>query len=779
MAAIPLHDDGVSITYQLDNGQTVKVAKDAAARIGAPLPSTPIAPAADPSFGNTPPMGALPPMASDLGTPLSPPTQFADVAPPAPAPQAALPVASGPDFKIADAVTDKNGRTTLKPVGGDAPIPAGPKAKAAPARQNQAAPATPGIFGEQKAAIDEGEAMQQQALQDRATAEQAADQRIVSTLDERNAKLVELQQKQADAEKDSMAEIERRSKSVDAAVADYGKTTIDPNQLANSKSTGSKAARILFQAVAGLGYALKGEGGKNPAIDMWRQAIADNIRLQMDERDQKRDMIGQQKDGLARFRDLAQSRQGLFNLAMAAETDRAAKTLELVAAQTKNDTVKANALDAAGQLRQQSANAKGEWAKAEFQSDLQSKQLKEQMRSNKAQEGLGWAANKLGRDRLEQDKTEFTWKKEDQQKQLDLEARKLDQAGMGKQGEELRKFGVGAPTTVLKNPDGSTKVDANGNALTTSGMLVQKDGSPFMARTEAQAEKVGNKIAVAQEITDIIDEVQEIREKTTDGIGSGIVGLSAWNNSPEYQQLKLLQDRLVVLAKQGTEGMSSDADMERLASTLGASDLTSFRDRAAGLGAARQRTEHFLNTDLRNTYAYNGSPIKFENVRKNSETASDAAYKDVVGGKTYSQQVDDATPGKARRALEYVTGGDMLYKSSKTKADEIASGEQSSIYGLDSRAQAGADLLNQQLNSRDQKVARNAAQKLIEIANTDPDKAVAIARSIKDGSSDSIYKVMSSALPPAAVQAANKYQPLQYETPTSRAGDAAARLRGR
>jgi len=273
---------------------------------------------------------------------------------------------------------------------------------------------------------EEAQGFQTEAIRDRATAETAATQRIADTLTARNEALNKVRDDQLANQQKSMAQIERRAKTVDAAIESYNKTAIDPNRLSNSLSTGRKAALIFFQAMTGLGQALKGQGEKNPALDMWMAQIDKDIRLQMDARDQKRDQIGQQKDALAMMKDLAQTREGTYALAMAAETDKAAKTLEQIAAQTKNETVRANALESMGLLKQQSATFKGTWAQAELAADMQAKGLQEQIAARKASNALGWAGQSLARDRFDQDKVEFAWTKENQKKTLEQKAVEVD-----------------------------------------------------------------------------------------------------------------------------------------------------------------------------------------------------------------------------------------------------------------------------------------------------------------------------------------------------------------
>lgn len=577
MAAIPLSDDGLAITYQLDDGRTVKVAKDAASRLGAPMPSP--APLAMPS--TTWQMPAAPPEPIAAPAAESAPVMAPAMVPPQPeeAPQPTLPP----------------------------PVPAKPKAQ--PKQQ------PPGLFGEQLAAGNEAHAMQAQAIDERAIAEHAANQRVLGVLEQRNQQAEAIEAKrQADADS-SMQEIERRSSAVDAAIEDYGKTKINPNRLADSLGTSKKAALIFFQAMAGLGHALKGEGGKNPAIDMWLAQIDQDIRLQMDARDQKRAQIGEAKDALARVKDLAQTRQGQYALAMAAETDKAARVLEQIATQTKLDTVRANALDARGRLLQESATWKGEWAKTEFGAQMQIRDQRERERHARVSEAQGWAGQKLAREKFAEDKLMNRAGLQLQYDKLQLEANQLDQAGriaeakaLREQAENTRKFGAMAPPKVATDSTGKPVIKDDGSLELTREPLRNKDGSLWMAPTEDEAKDLRNKMDKAHRLVSILDEVRSIRDK--------VGGESSLANSPYRQRLDVLKEQLVLLRKEGTEGMSSDADMARLERALGVSDVASFRSQVGRLDEARKQVVESLNSEMRFKGGYTGPAFEFPDYTK-------------------------------------------------------------------------------------------------------------------------------------------------------------------
>lgn len=775
MAAIPLHDDGTAITYQLDDGRQVKVARDAALRMGAPLP-----PSAPPA---SPPSEAPDQSALGISQPLAPPVGF-------PRPDLAGPAAPGPAWTAGDTAAleqmtpsppaPTSAPTPSAPTGAPQPQPAPHPARGPAPRAQRPAPAPAQAprgkyFGEVVAAGEQAEAMMQEAIADRAVAEQAANQRIVNTLDERNAELNRIREEQQKAQQASMAEIERRSKSVDAAIEDYSKTSIDPNRLSKSMSTASKAGLLFFQALAGLGQALKGDGGRNPAIDLWLQQIDKDIRLQMDARDQKRDHIGQMKDALARFQDLAQTRQGMYSIAMAAETDRAAKMLEQIAAQSKLDTVRANALESAAMLRQQSASFKGEWAKAEFQADQQARSLQEQIRSNRVAEGQRAQGLALDRQRFEYQKQKDAQDRELAFAQLDAQGRQGRAEALRKADEELQEKAIyGSDGNIILNPAGQKLVEqanqieaaaaseadpARAQALREQAALMRTEAQVshgLKGRNADHAAKLSKTIKSGQDALTYIDEIKKLREqeggrfiRTTEGQRAmqSIGGLLALSLKEMYQLGALDKGSAEYLDKI-TGGDPAKLTAGDITSAFGSTPI-------ANLDAVAQAIERSTASTLRYEAGYKGTEFRLQRVRPSEETPAEQAFQSIVGGKTQEQLAEGAEPGLLRRGAEYITGGGLLYTSSAERAEKAAGGEFTSPYGLDMKAQAGVDTLTSQLRSPDSKVAVEAAQKLIAAAKTDPSKALAIAATVRDQAPE-VYDVFKRRLPKEAVQAAEK-----------------------
>ena len=260
----------------------------------------------------------------------------------------------------------------------------------------------------------------------------------------------------------------------------------------------------------------------------------------------------------------------------------------------------------------------GELGDKEAQRVQEEKKIAEQHRHNTQEEGIAWSnANTSAKSQ--------TWTEKYQGRSLDLEAQKLTAA----EGKELRELGIGKLVpTVEKDDTGAIKTDALGQpVLALGGSLKNADGKDFKAPDAESARVLRQKMTAASEINDIIDEVLAIRDK--------VGGESSLVNSPEYQKLKAAEHRLTVLAKEGTQGMSSDEDMKHLAGALGADDITSFRARAAGLEAGRDRTTQALNKALQSN-RYTGKPIDFPNrwVAPPETTKENKAYEELKNSTT-------------------------------------------------------------------------------------------------------------------------------------------------
>lgn len=173
------------------------------------------------------------------------------------------------------------------------------------------------------------------------------------------------------------------------------------------------------------------------------------------------------------------------------------------------------------------------------------------------------------------------------------------------EAERVRQFSISSPRPTLALDDkGQPVVGPDGKPVTLPARFMNKGDKPWLIGSPERTAQMAAKVVSASEIADMIDEVLDIRDK--------VGGESSIWNSDAKQRLKVLQSRLALVRKNGTQGMSSDKDFENLSASIGADDLASFRSRAAGLKEARERTVSELNSEMR-TANYDGPAVTFAN----------------------------------------------------------------------------------------------------------------------------------------------------------------------
>jgi hypothetical protein len=182
-----------------------------------------------------------------------------------------------------------------------------------------------------------------------------------------------------------------------------------------------------------------------------------------------------------------------------------------------------------------------------------------------------------------------------------------NKAGRENSPEELtREKTIGAPPKMTFDEAGEAVVDYG------TGNLKQADNTDWIIPTTDEGKVFRKKKASADGLIGILDEIRAIRER--------VGGESSWGNSPEYGRLQVLKERGVVIAKGGVEGMSSDADMERLLMSMGIDSPASFRSQAAKLDEGRRGIEEQLNNDAR-SLKYTGKRIAYPDPVKASKVA--------------------------------------------------------------------------------------------------------------------------------------------------------------
>jgi hypothetical protein len=399
----------------------------------------------------------------------------------------------------------------------------------------------------------------------------------------------------------------RRQKLLDAK--------IDPGRHMRNMSVPQSIASFLSVVVGGLVQARK--GGPNIGLEMLDRAIDRDIAAQQANISNERNALADfERTGMTRIEAAEAYRIGSYKQAIAGIQT---KMQDYDPAGTTARNLAQQALEIEGRMAQAAETSRRSWVEEEFKRREDArKTLETQAKLREADAKYAAQMAKLGggAGRV---------KPEDAPQPIEyFKARYPNAPAPPVPMSEkeyvnwLKTTKTGAEASQAVGQESPEKVRDRelGVGWTGGDPFVNKDGKPFHARSAPVAEKLTKQANAAREVVDIIDEILAIRDR------SG--GESSLWNSDDRQRLDVLQNRLIILEKSGTEGMSSDEDMKKLAAAAGAADVASFRAKAAGLEKGRERTIGFLNQTLQSNQ-YTGKPVSVPNrfnLPKPKQTAS-------------------------------------------------------------------------------------------------------------------------------------------------------------
>jgi hypothetical protein len=416
---------------------------------------------------------------------------------------------------------------------------------------------------------------------------------------------------------ESIKDARAKSAAIDADAQRIADTKIDP--------TVGGIAPILLGVIGGL---IQGRTGSatNTGIDAIKHLIATKV-------DAQKANLANQREGIAGRRGALANEMALHgDDYRAREATRIAAYRyadNLLATEQQNYAPRGTRALKIANLRAQISGAEAE-ARHKRENELIDQGIKSreqirkeaetdaQIKNQRAQVGLGYA-------QLESAKEERKAAKE-----AKAEERALERAD--KEAERVRQFSISSPrATVALDDKGQPIKGPDGKPVTTTERLTTRDGKPWLLGDSEDRRLVKSQIVAASEITDMLDQVLDIREQ----VGGEVM---PWSDAK--QKLKLLQERLRLVRKSGTHGMSSDKDFEALGASIGASNLTSFIDQSPGLKEARARTISELNSAMRASN-YDGPAVDFPNKYAGAKnTPEDEHRKALIGSKDLSY--DDA-----------------------------------------------------------------------------------------------------------------------------------------
>lgn len=399
------------------------------------------------------------------------------------------------------------------------------------------------------------------------------------------------EQQQANAKMRAAAMEESKRKS-DALVA-------DAMRVANTKidRTGgvSQVGAILMGVIGGL---IQGkQGGRNIGLDALNDKINRGIEAQRAELAAQREGIGIRKGALAEEYARTGDEFHASEVTRLALLQRAHDQLSMEAQNYAPDgTTALKIADMQGAIvgqQQQAVRA--------YESEVFGKTLKVQEAARAQQ----LADETLRHNRAQEQQANAALYSAAQDRKAAADARAADKAAerADKEEERGRQYAVGLPLGRLElGADGKPAIGSDGKPVVKFGSLVNADGKEYRASSPEQHKALTDKIASGAERIEVYDRINALRER--------VGGESGAFNSDEFQELEQLGKDAAVLAKRGTQGMSSDADMENLAIMAGVKDVTSFRSQAAKLKSARARTVSSINKELR-ANKYTGPALEF------------------------------------------------------------------------------------------------------------------------------------------------------------------------
>lgn len=419
----------------------------------------------------------------------------------------------------------------------------------------------------------------------------------------------EIRDQNARAQEEAKQAREAKQKLYDDAVATEANYKIDDNRRYKEMGTGRKVLYWMMAGLSGLGDALDRRRGPNMVIQMMQETLQNDVAAQVREREQLGKRANRAKDALDNYEKITGSLQEAGRLKLSEEYERIAQQVRVMSSKYGSEKAKLRGEAIAEKFLQDAAGIRAGAAESAYGRDMQRKQLAV------SQGHLGLAYKQF-----DESKRQFNEKQK-------LDAAALDQAsaaaaakGNAEQAKLVRAQAIPGQAMSYKDPK-------TGELAVTQGVLMNKDGQPFIAPTEKEAIEIRAKTEQTANVVRVVDRIREI-------VSSGDVGkVGQWTASPEFKELQALKEQITVMRKNGEQGFSSDSDMARIEKMLGVNDLTSLRSSMKALDTGREQTIASLNTKL-GKQGYDGPALTFADplANKPGQTAADKTKGSVLIG---------------------------------------------------------------------------------------------------------------------------------------------------
>lgn len=409
----------------------------------------------------------------------------------------------------------------------------------------------------------------------------------------RNAEIAAKEQEFAAREQADQENIAKTTSLYESKVKEFADKKIDRSL---GLSTGRSVLLGISVALAGLGSALKGQGDKNPALDIVMKAINEHVEDQWRAKEAIKDAAGMARDQLGIFQDAAKNTQAQKQLAIAGLLEKHAREWEATASRMdagiKRDSVAKLAADAWAERGNRLATA----VQLQHADDKAAAQLAQQERESRRSAGVAYAGiaqrEKESLRNFEEGKRQFDanqalqWQNAlNQANQLRAAGDKAGAEAMEKKVKEERELGVGGAPQLVKDEKGNpTGVEFR--------PLTNKDGTQFLAPDSTAAREIRTQKAAVDAVAQVADDMVRLIEKH--GWESDTVKGDAWRKMQADWATLVLEYKDVYKL-----GALAGPDVDIIAKALGTKDPTEMRNPVEGVRQARKNAFVKLNSTLR------------------------------------------------------------------------------------------------------------------------------------------------------------------------------------
>ena len=362
---------------------------------------------------------------------------------------------------------------------------------------------------------------------------------------------------------------------------------------------GMNTGEILGALVAGFGSAMKGQGDRNPALDMAMANIERNVDDQIRERDELGRNVSALKGSVDYAREIAKDSQAARMAAIGFDADRMGREIETVAAKMAPSSKRDETALAGTLLRQKGTSLLVASKQQEEARLAQERALAEQIAARKASNSLGWANNKLSRDQFDQsvktNERDFIAGQADKAFDRAMaitdrgnEAAKIVATGKTAAAAAAAAAAKEEKSTTIYNPAATGIPDEKGEI---DRVVRHADGTPF-APDEAAAKVIRPQMAAMATLAALAEENKQLIEAN----GGELTALK----SAAFQKVKSNQAVIANMLRSGYEMGTLDKSAMELAQQIQGADPTSFmHDGTPGLEQMISQAERKLDFTLK------------------------------------------------------------------------------------------------------------------------------------------------------------------------------------